>query len=121
MKIRALILSLALALPGLAAAANRHDAELAMTAAASALESAERAGAAQYATDDLTNARNGMAHAQGLANDRDWTESMLASEKTRADAILAEARSRQARAEATTAEVEAAVRTLRVELDRAGG
>jgi hypothetical protein len=120
MKIQALILSIALALPGVAAAANRHEAELAMTAAQSALESAERAGAEQFASADLGNARNGMAHAQGLANDRDWTESMLASEKTRADAILAEARSRQARAEATTAEVEAAVRTLRVELDRAG-
>lgn len=121
MKIRALILSLALALPGFAVAANRHEAELAMTAAQSALDAAERAGAAQYAIDELNTARNGMAHAQGLAGDRDWTESMLASEKASADAHLAEARSRQARAEATTAEVEAAVRTLRAELGRAGG
>lgn len=121
MKITALILGAALALPGLAAAANRHDAELAMTAAQSALEAAERAGAAQYASADLNNARTGMAHAHGLAGDREWTDSMLASEKTRADAILAEARARQARAEATTAEVEAAVRTLRTELGRAGG
>ncbi|HSX62767.1 MAG TPA: DUF4398 domain-containing protein [Tahibacter sp.] len=121
MKLQAVILSVALALPGIAGAANRHDAELAMTAAQSALEAAERAGAAQYAMEDLTNARSGMAHAQGLASDRDWTESMLASEKTSADANLAEARSRQARAEATTEEVEAAVRTLRAELGRAGG
>lgn len=121
MKIRSLILLAALSLPGLAAAANRHDAELAMTAAASALEAAERAGAAEFALPDLTNARNGMAHAQGLADDRDWSDSMLASEKTTADANLAEARARQARAEATTAEVEAAVRTLRTELGSAGG
>ncbi|HVH34536.1 DUF4398 domain-containing protein [Tahibacter sp. UC22_41] len=121
MKIAALIFVAAAALPGFAAAANRHDAELAMTAAQSALDSAERAGAAQYAGADLDTARGGMARAQGLANGRDWTESLLASEKTRADAILAEARSRQARAEATTAEVEAAVRTLRMELGRAGG
>lgn len=119
--IRTWILIAALALPGVAAAANRHDAELAMTAAQSALDAAERAGAAQFAMSDLTTARSGMAHAQGLANDRDWTDSMLASEKTRADAILAEARSRQARAEATTEEVEAAVRTLRIELGRVGG
>lgn len=121
MNMKALLLAVALALPGLAIAANRHDAELAMTAAQSALDAAERAGATQYAMDDLTNARSGMARAAGLANDRDWTDSMLASEKTRADANLAEARSRQARAEATTAEVEAAVRTLRMELSRAGG
>ena len=47
MKIQAVILSVALALPGIAGAANRHDADLAMTAAQSALEAAERAGA-QY-------------------------------------------------------------------------
>ena len=121
MRIQALILSVALALPGIAIAANRHEAELAMTAARSAVDAAERAGAAQYASDDLNNVRAGMAHAQGLASDRDWTDSMLASEKAGADAHLAESRSRQARAEATTAEVEAAVRTLRAELDRAGG
>jgi hypothetical protein len=115
------LLFVALALPGLAAAASRHDAELAMTAAQSALDAAERAGAPQYAMPDLNAARNGMARAQGLADSHDWTESMLASEKTRADANLAEARSRQARAEATTQEVEEAVRTLRVELGRAGG
>lgn len=121
MKAKALILMAALALPGLALAANRHDAELAMTAAASALQAAERAGAAEYAVNDLTTARAGMARAEGLANSRDWTDSMLASEKTRADANLAEARSRQARTEATTQEVEDAVRTLRIELGRAGG
>lgn len=120
MKARSLLF-VALALPGLAAAANRHDAELAMTAAQSAVDAAERAGAPQYAMPELNTARDGMARAQGLADHRDWTESMLASEKTRADANLAESRSRQLRAEATTQEVEDAVRTLRVELGRAGG
>jgi Domain of unknown function (DUF4398) len=121
LKFRALLLAAALALPGLALAANRHDAELAMTAAHSALQAAERAGAAEYAMNDLTTARAGIAQAEGLANSRDWTESMLASEKTRADANLAEARARQARTEATTQEVEDAVRTLRAELGATGG
>jgi len=121
MKFTTLVLVAALSLPGIAGAAKRHDAELALTAAASSIEAAERAGAADFALPDLTNARGGMARAQSLADDRDWTDSMLASEKTRADANLAEARSRQARAEATTAEVDAAVRTLRNELGRAGG
>ncbi|MCQ4167506.1 DUF4398 domain-containing protein [Tahibacter harae] len=121
MKATALILAAALALPGLAGAASRHDAELAMTAAAAALQAAERAGAAELAASDLGNARNGMAQAEGLANARDWTDSMLAAEKTRADANLAEARSRQARAEAATQEIEDALRALRVEVDSAGG
>lgn len=121
MKVRALLLIAGLALCGAAGAANRHDAELAMTEAQSALEAAERAGAAEHAMPDLNTARTGMARAQGLADEREWTASMLASEKTRADANLAEALARQARAEATTQEVEQAVRTLRSELGRAGG
>lgn len=116
MKATALILAAALALPGLASAAGRHDAELAMTAASAALQAAERAGAAELAVSDLANARNGMAQAEGLANSRDWTDSMLAAEKTRADANLAEARSRQARAETATGEVENALRALRAEV-----
>lgn len=121
MKTPALILAAALALPGLASAASRHDAELAMTAAAAALQAAERAGAAELAMSDLSNARNGMAQAEGLATSRDWTESMLAAEKTRADANLAEARSRQVRAEAATQEIENALRALRVEVGSEGG
>lgn len=118
MKTRALLLIAALALPGLGVAANRHDAEIALTAAQSSLEAAERAGAVEFANVEITTARSGLASAQGLAERRDWTESMLASEKTQSDAHLAEARSRQARAEATTLEVENAVRTLRNELGR---
>ncbi|HVJ63265.1 MAG TPA: DUF4398 domain-containing protein [Tahibacter sp.] len=120
MNVKAVLLSAALALPGIAGAASRHDAELAMTAAQSAIDAAERAGAAQYAMPDLTTARGGMASAVGLADRRDWTGAMLASEKTGADANLAEARSRQARAEAATQEVEDAVRTLRAELGAGG-
>jgi len=121
MKATALLLCAALAVPGLAGAANRHDAELAMTAAVAALQAAERAGAVELAGNDLNNARNSMVRAQGLADSRDWTDSMLASEKTRADANLAEARSRQARAEGAAKEVDDALRALRSELDRSGG
>lgn len=116
MKVAALILAAAVALPSLAGAASRHDAELAMTAATAALQAAERAGAAELARSDLSNARNGMAQAEGLAGSRDWTDSVLAAEKTRADANLAEARSRQVRAETATQEVENALRALRTEL-----
>lgn len=121
MNIKSLVLIAALSLPGFAGAASRHDAELALTQAQGALDAAERAGAAEYALPDLTTARGSMANAAGLADRREWTDSMLASEKTSADANLAEARSRQARAEAATQEVEDAVRTLRAELGRTGG
>lgn len=120
MNIKSALLIVLLALPGIAGAASRHDAELAMTQAQGALDAAERAGAAQYALPDLTTARGGMASAASLAERRDWTGAMLASERTGADANLAEARSRQARAEAATQEVEDAVRTLRAELGVGG-
>lgn len=121
MNAKALLLTAALALPGIALGAARHDADLALTQAQAAIDAAERAGAAQYALPELTAARAGMAAAVGDAERRDWTDSMLASEKTTADANLAEARSRQARAEVATQEVEDAVRTLRAELGRTGG
>jgi hypothetical protein len=120
MKAIAVLLSAALALPGLALGANRHDAELALTAAGTALQAAERAGAAELAAPDLSNARSGLVKAQGLMERRDWSDSLLASEKTQADALLAEARSRQARAETATQEIDDAVQTLRSELGRGG-
>ncbi|MEO8669696.1 MAG: DUF4398 domain-containing protein [Tahibacter sp.] len=117
MKNRMVVMMLVLLLPAVALAGpGKRDAEVALAEARSGVESAERAGAAEHASNDLNAARDDLARANGAFEHRDWEDSVMASEKTRADGTLAEARSRQHRAEASTAEVENAVRTLRTEL-----
>lgn len=120
MKLRALSLVAALALSG-PAFAGRQDAELALTQARSAVAAAERAGAAQEAPQEFNTARDSLAQAQGSYDEREWDDAELESHRTRADARLAEARSRQHKAEAAATEIEAAIETLRAELARHSG
>jgi Domain of unknown function (DUF4398) len=114
-------LALMLALPAAAQAADRKDADLALIQARTSLQSAEAADAARYASADLKNARDGLASADGQYERRNWTSSLMDAEKATADANLAAARARQQRAESTTAEVEASVRSLREQLGMKGG
>jgi len=113
MKAAIATLTLLLALPCLAHAAGKKDAELALTEAGTAIEAAEHADAAQNAPADLRNAREVFAGAQNAFEHHDWTESVMDSEKARADADLAAARARQHRSEAATAEVEASIASMR--------
>jgi hypothetical protein len=119
---KAVITSLAilLALP-LAAQAGRSEAETALTQATGSVAAAERAGATRNASVEFQVARDLFGQAQRACEDRKWDDCETAAEKARADARLAEARSRQRRAEEATAEIEAAVETLRSELARRGG
>ena len=103
-------------LPLASFASDRNDAELAMTQANTAVESAERADAAQFASADLGTAHDMLASAQGAYDHRDWTIAIIDAENAKADADLAAARSRQIRAEEATAEVERSVRSLREQL-----
>jgi hypothetical protein len=114
-------LLIALALPGLAAATERTDAELAITEAGTAVESAERADATQYAAADITEAHAMLANAQAAYDHRHWVESAMDSESAKADANLAAARSRQHIAEAMTAELDRTVGSLRQQLNITGG
>lgn len=116
-----LITALLLSLPLGASAADRKDAELALVEAGSSVEAAERADAAQYASAELNTARDMIANAQAAYDHRAWTESFFDSDSAKADANLAAARSRQHRAEATTAQLETTVRSLREQLGAAGG
>jgi len=117
MKKQIISILFALLVPAVALAGpGKRDAEVALAEARSGVEAAERAGAAEHAPNDLNAARDDFARATGAFDHHDWEDSLMASEKTRADGTLAEARSRQHRAETTTAEVERAVRTLRTEL-----
>lgn len=100
----------------LIAFAGRKEADQAMTEARSAISAAERAGAPQSATIELKIARDGFASADTRYEDRDWDEAERWAQRARYDAWLAEARSRQRRAEALTAEIEAVIRTLQTEI-----
>jgi len=113
--------ALALALPLGAGAIDRKDAELALAEAGTSIEAAERADAAQYAATELDTAHDMYANAQAAYEHRAWTDSVFDSDNAKADANLASARSRQHRAEATTNELEATVRSLRDELGTTGG
>jgi hypothetical protein len=114
--------ALIFALPFTAAAnaADRKDAELAMTEAGTAVESAERADAAQFAATDLNDAHAMLAGAQAAYDHHKWLDSMFSSGNAKADANLAAARSRQHRAEAATAEMATTVRSLREQLGITG-
>lgn len=121
MKSQALGLALvALALSG-PAFAGRQDAEIALTKARSAVAAAERAGALQAAPSDFGTANESLSRATYLYDDREWDDTVLASDRARADARVAEARSRQVKAEAALAEVETAIETLRAEIARTPG
>jgi hypothetical protein len=108
------------ALPLAAQALDRKDAELAMTEAGTAVESAEHADAARYDAVDLDTAHDMLANARAAYDRHHWTESVLNAENAKVDADLAAARSRQHRAEQATAEVETTVRSLREQLGISG-
>jgi hypothetical protein len=113
--------TISLALPLAAGATDRKDADLALAEAGASVEAAARADAGQYAPDELNRARDMLVNAQAAYDHRAWTDSFLSSDSAKADANLAAARSRQHRAETTTAELETTLRSLRDQLGAAGG
>lgn len=102
-------------------AGNRDDAERELAAARTALDAAESADAARYAHPELVTARSMLDVAELELDRRDYDDAALDAEKARVDAELATARARQQRAELATAEIEAAVETLRQQLAATGG
>lgn len=101
--------------------AGEREAELALARAGTAIAAAERVGAQAHAGDPLTIGRVALAQAQRACAVGAWLDCERAAERAHADARLAEARSRQARAEADTERLAAAVESLRDELDLRGG
>ncbi|HEY6544520.1 MAG TPA: hypothetical protein VIZ64_06460 [Dokdonella sp.] len=99
---------------GGAQAAEREDAELAIAQASAAVQAAERADALLHAAPEATAAREHLHVAEHAYARRDWLDSTQAAEKARLDADLATALTRERRASAARAEVEAGVRDLRV-------
>lgn len=107
---------LVLSVPGLCAAATHEQAQLALERAHTAYEGAQQADAARDAPSAMNTARNMLIAADGAWERRNWTDAWLNAEKATVDANLASARSRQMRAEAATAEIEASLETVRAQL-----
>ena len=121
MKLQASLgLAAALALSG-PAFAGKQESELALTQARSAVAAAERADAATEVPQDFNTARDALAQAQGSFEEREWDDAEFESHRARADARVAEARSRQTKAERALHEIESAIDTLRAELARKNG
>jgi len=113
-------LAAALVVSGIAAAADRGDAELELAQAANAVQSAERDDAASYARPDLDEAHAMLGAAHDAFDSRDWTGSAMYAERAKLTGTLAGARSRQHRAEIATTEIERSVSTLRTQLGLPG-
>ncbi len=105
---------------GSAFAADRQEAEIALAQAETAVQAAVSADAATAAPIDLRSAEDNLVAARGAIERRNWTDSAMNAEKAKADADLAAARSREKRASAATAEIQASVDTLRRELGQGG-
>lgn len=112
------LLVAALAVSGAAAAAavDRDTAQLELTQAATAVQSAERDDAARYAPADLDEAHAMLDAAQNAADGRSWTDVAIYAERAKVTGDLASSRSRQHRAEAATAEIERSVDSLQHQL-----
>lgn len=120
MRITALALAGLLALPSVAMA-GRQEAEVALTEARASVGAAQRAGAVELAGIELKTARDMLNRAEASMERRRWDDVEREASMARADGRLAEARTRQRRAERSAADLEAAVETLRRELQRQGG
>ena len=115
-RLNGLLLAAALGLPG-AAIAGHDDAELALARAETAVSAAERAGAVQLASRELEEARMNLAASRGSFEERDYDDAERQALEAHLDGRWAEARSRQTRAEAHAAELQAAINVLRGQFD----
>jgi hypothetical protein len=110
------LLLAALVVSGAAAAVDRDTAQLEMTQAVTAVQTAERDDAARYAPADLDEAHSMLGSAQNAADARSWDDVALYAERAKVSGDLASARSRQHRAESATAEIERSVDSLRQQI-----
>lgn len=118
--VRAAVIALLLASPLTAFAGKKDDAQIALTEARSAVQAAERSGAPEQVPVEMKVARDSLDQAEQELDDREWEDARMYAQRTVYDARLAEARARQLRAEALTAEIEASVNSLQAEI-AAGG
>jgi len=101
--------------------ADRSAATVAIAEARASIRAAERGDASRYAAIELKSARDNLSKSQVDADNRRWDEAEYAARRALRDAELADAKTRASRAEASLAELQAAVGTLKEELGRMGG
>ncbi|MCY7316662.1 MAG: DUF4398 domain-containing protein [Rubrivivax sp.] len=103
----------------LAACASDPPATAALAASASSYEAARSSGASELAAAELNNARTKLERARALAQSGKNKEAVRLAEQAEADAQLARAMAASERSKRAVAEVDASLRTLREELNRA--
>lgn len=84
-----------------------------------AIESAQTAGAPEFAAADLAQARSKFERAQAAMRDEDYLRARRLAEEAAVDAQLAQARAGSVRAQTAAAQVDQSIRALRSELERA--
>jgi hypothetical protein len=106
---------------GLAACASPQKAPATAEVAVSrnAVENAVQAGAGELAPDDITNAREKMLKANQALQAKDYKLARELAIQAEADAKLAQSKANSAKATAAANAVDADVRALRQEVDRA--
>jgi len=114
------LIAAAFAVCASAKAADRRDAELEMSQALTAVQTAEREDGARYAPADLNEAHAMLDNAQRAFDLRDWTGTAIYAERAKVSGDLTAARSRQHRAEVATAEIERSVDALHTRLPNGG-
>jgi len=114
------LMAAAFAVSATASAADRRDAELELSQALTAVQTAEREDGARYAPADLNEAQAMLVTAQRAFDARAWTDTAIYAERAKVSGDLTVARSRQHRAEFATAEIERSVDALRVRLPNGG-
>jgi len=103
----------------LAGCASQPPAAPALAAGSASLEAARSSGAPELAANDLAEARNKLDRARTLAQNGQNREAVRLAEQADVDAQLARARANTERSRRAVAEVEASLRTLREEMNRA--
>jgi hypothetical protein len=85
------------------------------------IEQAEKAGARQYAADELDSAKDNLRLATAAAKDGKEDEARARANEAAADAELAQSRVQSGTAQKAAEEVEQSTETLRRETERAQG
>jgi hypothetical protein len=89
-----------------------------MTKAKAAIDQAERAGAREYATDNLNSSVQKMAQGQAAAAKGEQVQSEQLFEESYADAHLAQISAQSAKSEKDAADVDKGIATLQNETSR---
>lgn len=90
-----------------------------MAVGKSAIDSAQTAGAPEFAAGELAQARTKYEQAEAAMKREDFMQARRLAEAASVDAQLAQARASSAREQAAAAQIDQSIRALRSEINRA--